>query len=73
MDQIIKNQIQITIKTWYRESTQEWVAEANVVYDDLYTGSHRWTGKTEIEATRGLYASFGRIFLDLEEAITGND
>lgn len=61
--------ITIKITTFYRESTQEWVGEVDIDVPDDYKGIHRWTGKTEEEAKRAVYALLGYELLSMDQTI----
>jgi hypothetical protein len=59
-------QAQLTIITFFRESTNEWVGEIQYTSKEYETsGIARYAGKTENEARNAAFAMTGAVLLEL--------
>lgn len=57
----------LNTEVWYRTSTQEWVIDLTISYDDVITSIVRFTGNTQLDALREMNAGINEVLQELIE------
>ena len=61
------NHQHLTLNTevWFRDSTQEWVVDLNIRYEDVIHETVRFSGNTQLDALREMNLSINEVLQEV--------
>ena len=57
--------LNFSIEVWFRDSTQEWVVDFNIRYEDVIHKTVRFSGNTQLDALREMNLSINEVLQEV--------